>query len=75
MVRSELKKIDSCLSMHDFRVVDGPTRTNLIFDVVIPHEFRLSEEEVRLRLVDGISEIDKKYALVIMFDADYISIH
>lgn len=75
MVRSELKKIDSCLSMHDFRVVDGPTRTNLIFDVVIPHEFRLSEEEVRLRLVDGISKIDKRYALVIMFDADYISIH
>ena len=72
MVRTELNKIDECLSMHDFRVVDGPTRTNLIFDVVIPHEFRLSEEEVKTMLQDGIAEIDKRYALIVMFDADYV---
>ena len=33
------------LSLHDFRVVFGDTHTNLIFDVVIPFEFALSDSE------------------------------
>ncbi len=73
MVGAELDKIDKELAFHDFRVVDGPTRTNLIFDIVIPHRFRLSEDEIKKELQSRIGEIDERYALVIMFDYDYIS--
>lgn len=73
MVSKELKSIGSELTFHDFRVVDGPTRTNLIFDVVLPHEYNLSEEDVKTRLQSRIADIDSRYALVIMFDYDYIS--
>lgn len=72
MVKDELKSIDSVLSMHDFRVVDGPTRTNLIFDVVLPHDSNFSENEITDRLSERIRAIDKRYALVIMYDNDYI---
>lgn len=73
MVGKELKSIGNELTFHDFRVVDGPTRTNLIFDVVLPHEYNLSEEDVKARLQSRIADIDSRYALVIMFDYDYIS--
>ena len=35
-----LRDIDPTLSLHDFRVVFGETHTNLIFDVVIPYDFK-----------------------------------
>ena len=40
--------IDPALSIHDFRMVPGPTHTNLIFDVVTPFGFRLEDAEVVL---------------------------
>ena len=39
-----IKKIDPVISMHDFRVVAGPTHTNLIFDIVVPYDYRISDE-------------------------------
>jgi len=41
-----LKDIDEVITMHDFRMVQGPTHTNLIFDVVIPFGYRSSDETV-----------------------------
>lgn len=43
MVRNLLADIDPCISMHDFRIVKGPTHTNLIFDVVVPYSYKLSD--------------------------------
>lgn len=38
---------DPIVTMHDFRVVVGPTHTNLIFDLVVPYEYRLTETEIK----------------------------
>ena len=37
--------LDEAMSIHDFRVVIGKTHTNLIFDVVLPFESKLKEQE------------------------------
>lgn len=37
--------VDPQLSLHDFRTVIGRTHTNLIFDIVLPFESKLSPEE------------------------------
>ena len=42
-VKSYLEEISATLGMHDFRVVAGPTHTNLIFDVVTPYDFPVSD--------------------------------
>lgn len=44
------KAIDPRLSIHDFRIVDGPTHTNVIFDAVLPNDSRLTEEEAKAQL-------------------------
>ena len=44
------KSIDPRLSIHDFRIVDGPTHTNVIFDAVLPNDSKLTEEEAVAQL-------------------------
>ena len=53
------------MSIHDFRVVDGPTHTNLIFDLIIPHKYHLSNEQVRKEIENKLSKIDERYFAVI----------
>lgn len=66
-----LNDIDVSLSLHDFRVVKGPTHTNIIFDVLIPYRFRLSDEEVCRILRERIGELDSNYFAVINVDKKY----
>ena len=47
-----VKGIDTDLSMHDFRAVFGPTHTNLVFDVVVPPAFELTDSQI----IQNISE-------------------
>jgi cation diffusion facilitator family transporter len=49
-VAAAAKAIDSGLTIHDFRIVDGPTHTNVIFDAVLPFGSGLSKDEARIRL-------------------------
>ena len=67
-----LHRISPELSLHDFRVVPGPTHTNLIFDVVIPFDLKLKEDEITEKLNSAVSEWDDaKYYVVASFDRPY----
>lgn len=59
------------MKLHDFRIVEGNTHTNLIFDIVVPHDFRLSDSELRRSIDEKIKEYDKKLFTVITVDKDY----
>ena len=68
-VKEIVTGIDPEMSMHDFRVVIGPTHTNLIFDIVLP--FRLSEksDEIKKTIMNTVFEkIGKNYFCVINVD-------
>ena len=60
------------MTIHDFRVVRGPTHTNVIFDVVVPHKCRLTDEEVLQRLRRAVSALDPAYQAVIQIDRAYV---
>ena len=61
-------EINAEYSMHDFRMVKGPTKTNLIFEVAIPFDAKDSEEDIIKELKKQVAEIDKKYKLVVMVE-------
>ena len=64
-----IKDIWDKLSLHDFRVVFGDTHTNLIFDVVIPYEFALSDSETTKLIQEKIWEkIGRQYFIVVTID-------
>lgn len=67
-----LNEIDEKLTLHDFRMTPAAnTRTNLIFDVVIPSEFKLSENELNDIICQKAHKYDKTYVCVITFDRDF----
>ena len=72
IVHKILKEFDDKLDMHDFRVVEGPTHTNLIFDVVIPHRYRLSNNELKDEITKLVRAVNSDYCLVITVDNSYI---
>lgn len=60
------------LSVHDFRIVRGPTHTNVIFDLVVPYDFKLSDEKTTEQLKKRIQEYDSTYYAVIEVDKEYV---
>lgn len=60
-----LRKNDLDLSIHDFRTVIGNTHTNLIFDVVLPFDSPMSENEVKRKICDAVQqERDNCYCVI-----------
>lgn len=66
-----LKTIDMCISIHDFRMVKGPTHTKLIFDAVVPHDFRMTDEEIKKRIEDLVHATYDNYYAVVKIDKLY----
>ncbi|MBE6634015.1 MAG: cation transporter [Ruminococcaceae bacterium] len=64
----EVEAVDPSMRIHDFRMVQGPTHTNLIFDVAVPFELPLTEDEVKRAVADRISRVDPSYFTVITVD-------
>ena len=59
------------VTFHDFRTVPGPTHTNLIFDVVVPFDYPMSDHEVVEYIQNKLSEMNENYFAVIDVDKAY----
>ena len=71
-VAEKVKTIDPRLTIHDFRTVPGSTHTNLIFDVVVPYDVKLTADEVRRRIGALVKELDENYFAVVQVDNSYV---
>ena len=71
-VAEKVKSIDPRLTIHDFRTVPGSTHTNLIFDVVVPYDVKLTADEVRRRIEALVKELDENYFAVVQVDNSYV---
>lgn len=72
VIHKTIKDYDSELSIHDFRVVEGPTHTNLIFDVVVPYRYKLTDNELTIEITELVHRINDSYFPVITVDHSYI---
>lgn len=71
-VEEMVQSLGENFSMHDFRMVKGPTRTNLIFDVEVPRKTSLTDNEIMNRLKEQIHGLPgSKYFAVIQIDHEY----
>ena len=62
------KKYHNGIRIHDFRMVPGPTHTNLIFDVEVPFEVSLSDTEITAHLAADIAAEAPEHFAVITVD-------
>ena len=73
-VAEALKGIDARLSLHDFRMVDGEQKINLIFDVVVPYTYREQElAQLHLDIVHKVGELDARYQCVLTLEKSYVA--
>ena len=63
-----IASIDPALTFHDFRVVRGETHSNLIFDVMIPFEYKMSKSELVDAIQNGLTQQNPKLWAVIKVD-------
>lgn len=67
-VRMAVYALDPELSIHDFRMVNGDTHVNLVFDVVVPYDKKISLEQVRAACEKEFENDETKYYFVIDMD-------
>lgn len=72
-VARSAREIDPVLSIHDFRMVEGKTHTNCIFDITVPPRFRLGDAELRRLLEQRLRELEGQYHCIIKVDRSYTS--
>ncbi len=63
-----LKNINQELTLHDFRMVKGPTHTNIIFDAVVPFECKLDKNSLTEIFKKEYASEETKYFFVIEID-------
>ena len=74
-IREVVDSLEGDVSMHDFRTVIGPTHTNMMFDVVLPFGYSMTDEmvkeEIQKRTWDRLGE---SYNTVIQIDRPYTTV-
>ncbi len=71
-VAALVRRVDERITIHDFRLVAGPTHTNLIFDAVVPFGMEMSDQETGnaiRRLVEGM---EGNYFAVVRVEKGYL---
>lgn len=72
-VTALVSSIDRVITIHDFRVVTGPTHTNLIFDLLVPFKFRITDEDLTVLVQKKVCEhIGNSYYVVMKIDKAYV---
>ena len=66
------RQIDPALTIHDLRITAGPIHTNILFDVMAPYGFRLSDSQVRAELCRGVRGLSDRYFPIIQVDHSYV---
>ena len=72
-VRDLVREVNPEMNIHDFRVTRGPQHTNLIFDVVVPHRSKVSDEEIAGEITRRVQALDPSYYPVFQLERSYVS--
>ena len=74
-VSSIVESTKNVISFHDFRVVKGPTHTNVLFDLVLSldtHNDTSAKKNIVRYITDQIKLIDPKYNVIIKTDVNLV---
>lgn len=67
-VDNVIAKLEPDLSIHDFRMVNGDTHVNLVFDVVVPYDSKITLNDIHSACEKEFENDETKYYFVIDMD-------
>ena len=72
LTKDILSELNNEYSFHDFKMVKGPTHTNLIFDLVVPYDKKKTSAEILRELRNKFKEKDENINLVVTVEHSYV---
>ncbi len=66
------REVDSRITIHDFRMVPGPSHTNLIFDAVAPFDKGVRFDAVEAQIKEKVRAMEGNYFAVVKVEQSYI---
>ena len=72
MIIDVVKEINPTYSIHDFRIIKGPTHTNLVFDLLLPIDEKREHMSIRKELNEKLREINPKLNLSVKIEHGFI---
>ena len=73
-VTNIVKNVNPIFDIHDFRMNEGSTHTNIIFDLVIPHELKNNVAEIVSLITNKIKAVNPTYNCVIDIDFPFVCV-
>ena len=67
-----LRKLNNKLVVHDFRIAKGQNHTNIMFDLIVPYDVKLSKQEIISYLKKNLSKDGRTYKFSIDIDRNYV---
>ena len=72
MLSDAMTSFGDGISVHDFRMVAGPSHTNVIFDALVSRKIDRPDAEIRREISDLVSRMDGNYFAVVTIDRPYV---
>lgn len=72
IISNVITEYNNSFTFHDFKMVKGPTHTNLIFDLVIPFSVSKPKNEILNDIKKRVNKIDSTINLVITIEHSYV---
>jgi len=73
-VEQTISSLNSDVSIHDFRMVEGIEQINLLFDMIVPFEYGKEEQaEIRKQVEETLKKLDVRYNCVITIEKSFIA--
>ena len=70
-ISEKIKEISPELEIHDLRTVPGSSRTNVVFDCVMPYSVEISEKELCSRISRMVIDAFPNHYCIITIDRDF----
>ncbi|MBQ8782943.1 MAG: cation transporter [Clostridia bacterium] len=67
-----VKEINPEYTIHDFRIVESPSHTNLIFDLVIPYGHKQSRQEIADLVSENVKKHNPMYCCVVTVEHSFV---
>ncbi len=66
-----VQSLDGRFSIHDFRMVPGPTHTNLVFDAVVPFDMMGKAADIEKQIKQLVMDMPGNYFAVLKVEGSY----
>lgn len=66
-----IHQIDARLHLHDFRMVDGVERINVVFDLVKPYDLKISDQELKKMVQALLRKQDERITCIIEIEHEF----